>query len=203
MSITSDVRSYADAAVEQGKQVVDQAQSRLTGVASDATELAGKVSGTATEVAEKVQGHAQGLTGKAIETAGELRTFGETLYERVIAWPVVETVASSVEPYLGQLKEYGATVTERIEEFYADLKKNDQVAKALDSAEFVAGAVIDTVSARVVKPVRSYVEGATGAAAASTEPAPSTAEQAAPTRTTTVKATPAKRTAPRRPATKA
>jgi hypothetical protein len=39
MSITSDVRGYADAAIEQGKHVVDQAQTRLAKSAEDASKL--------------------------------------------------------------------------------------------------------------------------------------------------------------------
>ncbi len=40
MSITSDVKGYADAAVEQGKQVVDLAQARLAKSANEAAKLA-------------------------------------------------------------------------------------------------------------------------------------------------------------------
>ena len=205
MSITNDVRSYADAAIERGKHVVDQAESRLTEVASDATGLAGKVSVTATEVVDKVQDRAHGLTGKAVETYGELRNFGESLYGRVVALPVVESVTATVEPYVGQLNGYRLVVTEKVEEFYADLKKNDQMAKVLDNAESVAGVVIGTVQERVVKPVRSMVDGKPASHAASHKPAATAAAKPATTtaKASPVKAAPAKRTAPRRATDKA
>ena len=205
MSITNDVRSYADAAIERGKHVVDQAESRLTEVASDATGLAGKVSVTATEVVDKVQDRAHGLTGKAVETYGELRNFGESLYGRVAALPVVESVTATVEPYVGQLNGYRLVVTEKVEEFYADLKKNDQMAKVLDNAESVAGVVIGTVQERVVKPVRSMVDGKPAGHAASHKPAATAAAKPATTtaKASPVKAAPAKRTAPRRATDKA
>ena len=212
MSITNDVRSYADAAIERGKHVVDQAESRLTEVASEATGLAGKVSVTATEVVDKVQDRTHGLTGKAVETYGELRNFGESLYGRVVALPVVESVTSTVEPYVGQLNGYRLVLTEKVEGLYADLKKNDQMAKVLDNAESVAGVVIGTVQERVVKPVRSMVDGKPATHATSHKPATHAATHkpaaAAKAPTATAKASPAKtapakRTAPSRSTAKA
>src|SRR6266536_3253903 len=117
MSIASDVRAYADSALEQGKQVVDQAQARLTEARADAADLAGKA---ATKAASK-----------ATETYTDLLAKGEALYERVSALPVVEKVSSTVEPYVAQFNGYRATVTEKVEQLYTDLKKNDQVAKVL------------------------------------------------------------------------
>ncbi len=209
MSITNDVRSYADAALEQGKQAVDHAQAKLTEVAGDATGLAGKVGGTAAEVAEKVQGHAQGFAGKASGTYGELRNFGESVYGRVVALPVVESAASTAEPYVAQLNGYRLVVTGKIEAFYADLKKNDQMAKVLDGAEAVAGLVLGTVNERVVKPVRSLVESAPAThsapvkAAAGRAPAKTTTVKATPVKTASAKTGAAKRTASRQSTPKA
>lgn len=201
MSITNDVRTYADVALEQGKHVVDQAQAavteRITGVAGDATV-----------VVEKVQSRAQGLASKASETYGELASLGESLYERVSALPVVDSVSSTVEPYVAQLNGYRTAFTEKVEELYADLKKNEQVAKVLDSAELAATAVLDTVNERVIKPVRSAVAPAPAPKPA---PKPATADAASATssanhkpaaKTTAAKAAPAKRPATRRPANK-
>ncbi len=206
MSITNDVRSYADAALEQGKQAVDQAQSKLTEVVGDATGLAGKVSGTAAEVAEKVQGHAQGFAGKASDTYGELRNFGESIYGRVVALPAVESMASTAEPYVAQLNGYRLVVTEKVEAFYADLKKNDQMAKVLDGAEAAAGLVLGTVNERVVKPVRSLVENAPAPvkdAAAPARAKKTTTVKATPVKTASAKTSAAKRTASRPSTTKA
>jgi len=150
MSIASDVRSYADTALEQGKT-----------------------------------------------TYTDLRTKGEALYGRVTTLPVVEQVSSTVEPYVAQLNGYRTTVTDKVEQLYTDLKKNDQVAKALGVAEQAAGVVIETVNERVVNPVKSLLDRETVTEA---KPAAKTpAAEAAPAKSTTpAKAAPAKRTTTRR-----
>jgi len=150
MSIASDVRTYADTALEQGKT-----------------------------------------------TYTDLRTKGEALYGRVTTLPVVEQVSSTVEPYVAQLNGYRTTVTDKVEQLYTDLKKNDQVAKALGVAEQAAGVVIETVNERVVNPVKSLLDRETVTEA---KPAAKTpAAEAAPAKSTTpAKAAPAKRTTTRR-----
>jgi len=150
MSIASDVRSYADTALEQGKT-----------------------------------------------TYTDLRTKGEALYGRVTTLPVVEQVSSTVEPYVAQLNGYRTTVTDKVEQLYTDLKKNDQVAKALGVAEQAAGVVIETVNERVVNPVKSLLDRETVTEA---KPAAKTpAAEAAPVKSATpAKAAPAKRTTTRR-----
>lgn len=175
MSTTNDVRSYADAALEQGKHVVDQAQTRLTDVARDASEAA-----------EKVQDRAHDLATKASRTYGELR-------ERVTSLPGVETVSSTVEPYLERLNEYRITLTEKVEELYGDLKKNAQIAKMLAPAEHAANMAMATVNERVVKPVRSLAE----------PERPKRQARKPAAKATPIKATPAKRAAPRRATTTA
>jgi hypothetical protein len=205
MSITNEVRTYADAALEQGKQVVDQAQARLT-------DRINTVADDATVVVEKVQDRAQGLVSKASETYGELAGLGESLYERVSTLPVVDSLSSTVEPYVAQLKGYGTVVAEKAEELFADLKKNEQFAKVLGSAELAATAVLETVNERVIKPVRSAVApapthkrtapSASGSAAThrSAENGRAPAKPAA--KAPSAKAAPAKRPATRRPASK-
>ncbi len=193
MSIASDVRSYADAALEQGKHVVDQAQARLTEVAGDVG---------ATEAAEKVQDRAQEFASRATATYVDLARKGESFYERVSAMPIVETVTSTVEPYVKQFDGYRIAFTEKVEEFYAELKKNEQVAKVLDGAESAAGVVVGTVNEHVVKPVRSLVEHAPIVQTA--RPAPrkaAPAKSTAPRKTAARKTAPAKRTAPRKTTT--
>lgn len=166
MSIASDVRSYADSALEQGK-------------------------------------HA------AAEAYADLRTRGEALYERVSTLPVVERATAVAEPYVSQvgaqLNGYRATVTDKVEQLYADLKKNDQVAKVLGVAETAAGVVVETVNERVVTPVKSILdrEPATEAKptpATAPAPAATTATPAAPATTPAPSATAAPSTAATSPA---
>lgn len=198
MSIANDLRSYADSALEQGRQVVDQAQSRFSDVQGNAQDITGKAA------------------GKATATYADLRTKGEALYGRVSTLPVVEQVSATVEPYVAHLNGYRTVVAEKVEQAYTDLKKNDQVAKVLGVAETAAGVVIETVSERVVTPVKSLLDHepatATKAPAAfDTVPAeapvkapvkaPAEAPVKAPTKATSAaKATPVKRIAtPRTP----
>lgn len=144
MSIASDVRTYAGAALAQGRQVVDQTQARLGGPVA--------------------------LTDKAKETYAELRERGEALYERVSALPVVGSVTAAA----------------------GSLTKNEQVIKALHLAEFAAGAVIDTVNARVVTPIRALLEQQTAPAAPAKREVPAAEE------TVVTEQVHAKRTTPRR-----
>jgi hypothetical protein len=204
MSIANDLRSYADSALEQGRQVVDQAQSRFSDVQGNAQDITGKAA------------------GKATATYADLRTKGEALYGRVSTLPVVEQVTATVEPYVAHLNGYRTVVVEKVEQAYTDLKKNDQVAKVLGVAETAAGVVVETVNERVVTPVKSLLdhepETATKAPAAfdtvpaeAPEPAvtpaeapvkaPAEAPVKAPAKATSAaKATPVKRTAtPRTP----
>jgi hypothetical protein len=206
MSIANDLRSYADSALEQGRQVVDQAQSRFSDVQGNAQDITGKAA------------------GKATATYADLRTKGETLYGRVSTLPGVEQVTATVEPYVAQLNGYRVVVAEKVEQAYTDLKKNDQVAKVLGVAETAAGVVIETVNERVVTPVKSLLdhesETATKAPAAfdtvpaeAPEPAAASAAASAPVEapvkapvkapakpTSAAKATPVKRTTtPRTP----
>ena len=140
MSITSDVRSYADSLLQQSKQVIGQAQARLTEVPSDASGLADKAA------------------TRASETYSDLRTKGEALRERVSALPAVDQVSSTMEPYVAQLNGYRVALIEKVEQLYAELKTNDQVARVLGVAEQATGAIVGTVNERLVNPVRSRLE---------------------------------------------
>ena len=87
MSITSDVRSYADAALEQGRHVVDQAQGRAHGLAGKAsatyTDLRGRVvalpgveavSSTVEPYVAQLHGYRVALTGKVEELYSGLKS---------------------------------------------------------------------------------------------------------------------------------
>jgi len=176
MSITSDVRSYADSAL-------GQAQARLTEVRGDATELANS------------------LLSRATTTCMELRSKGEALTRRA---------GASIEPYVAQLKGYGTVAAETFEQAYAELRKNDQVAKVIAAA----GVSVDAVQGRVT----SLLDRQPAAPAPATSPTkPTPAAKAQPpakavpaakatsaakaqraTKTSAAKATPAKKTRTRR-----
>jgi ElaB/YqjD/DUF883 family membrane-anchored ribosome-binding protein len=158
MSITKDIRSYADNAVEQGKQVLDQAQTQLHDVTGQANGLVGKVTGTAKE-------NVSGLTTKATDAVHDLRTQAEKAVN-------VEAIKAAVEPYVAQAKGYSTTVTDRAEELFSTVKNDKRVAKLVSTAESVTGIVVETVQERVVKPVRSMTgRGKPAPKAPATKPA--------------------------------
>ncbi|MCU1658620.1 MAG: hypothetical protein JWO57_3276 [Pseudonocardiales bacterium] len=179
MSITSDIRSYADTALEQGKQVLDQAQSQLTDVSGQLTgsanELVGKIRGTA-------KGNVSGLTAKAGGTVGELRTQAEKAVN-------IEAIKAAVEPYVAQAKGYSTTVTDRAEELFTTVKSDKRVAKIATLAEEFTGSVVETVHERVVKPVQSLtgIGGKPTAPATPARPKPATQPATRPATTATTK----------------
>jgi hypothetical protein len=154
MSIASDVRSYADSAL-------GQAQAQLTEVRGDATELAST------------------LLSRAAVTYTELRVRSEELTKRAGTLPAVQRASASVEPYISQLVGYGTVATEKLEQAYAELRKNDQVAKVIAAAE----TSIDVMQERVTSLLDRQPTAAkpAPAAAKSTEakPAPAAAKSTA------------------------
>jgi hypothetical protein len=130
MSIASDLRSYADNAVTQGKQVLDStfttAQAQLNDVTGQANEFYGK---TRENVAE--------LAGKATSVVNDLRTSAEKAVN-------LDAIKTAVEPYIIQVKGYVTPVTERVESLVAGVKSDKRVAT-----------LVDTVQVRVVKPVQN------------------------------------------------
>jgi hypothetical protein len=130
MSISSDIRSYADSALEQGKQVLDQAQSQLNGF-----------SGTARE-------NLSDLTTKATEAVNDFRAQAEKAIN-------VEAIKTAIEPYLARTKGYTSTVTDRAEDLFASVRNDKRVALVVSKAEAFTGTVVETVQERVVKPVQS------------------------------------------------
>jgi uncharacterized protein YjbJ (UPF0337 family) len=180
MSITNDIRSYADTALEQGKNVVGQAQAQLTDVTGQANEFVGKLTGTAKD-------NVSGFTSKATGAVNDLRAQAEKTIN-------LEAIKSAVEPYLAQAKQYRSTVTDRAEGLYGSVyksvKSDKRVAKVLETAESLTGVVVETVQDRVVKPVVSLTGRGT---------APAPAARPAAKRTTTTKPA-AKRTTTTKPA---
>ena len=137
MSIATDIRSYADTAVSQGKQVLDQAQAQLNDVTGQAGELYGK-----TRV------NVSGIASKAGTAVTDLRVSAEKAIN-------IDAIKTAVEPYLAQAKDYRSTVTERAETLLANVKSDTRVARLVDTAGSVTGVVVETVQERVVKPVQS------------------------------------------------
>jgi hypothetical protein len=186
MSITTDLRSYADKAA-------DRAQASLNDVTGQANELYGK---TRENVA--------GLAGKAQGTVKELRLQAEKAVN-------LDAIKTAVEPYLTQVKGYTHQVTDRAESLFATVKSDARVAKLVDAARPVVDAarpVVDTVQAKVVKPVTARATRASKPAtksAAAPKPAPKAPAAAKPASrpATTKPATkPAARKAPAKPVAK-
>ena len=132
MSIASDLRSYADNAVTQGKQVLDQAQAQLNDVTGQANEFYGKT-----------RENVVGLASKASSTVNDLRVQAEKAVN-------LDAIKTAVEPYIIQVKGYVAPVTDRAESVLAGVKSDPRVAKLVDAAR----PVVETVQERVVKPVQ-------------------------------------------------
>jgi uncharacterized phage infection (PIP) family protein YhgE len=147
MSIASEIRSYADNAVTQGKHVLDQAQAQLNDVTGQANELYGKTRENVSQFATKA-GHA----------VTDLRASAEKAIN-------LEAIKTAVEPYLTQVKDYRATVTEHAENLVSSVKKDKRVVK-----------LVDTVQERVVQPVRTLTgRGAHAAGKPAAKPAPTAA----------------------------
>ena len=141
MSIASDIRSYADTAFGQGKQVLDNAQTQFNGVTEQANDFVVKVRSTANKNVTE-------LTSKANEAVNDVRAQVEKAVN-------LEAIKAAIEPYLAQAKGYSTQVTDRAEDLYASVKSDKRVAPFVTKAEEFAGVVVETVQVRVVKPVQS------------------------------------------------
>ena len=142
MSITSDIRAYADSAIDQGKQVLDTAQAQLndyTGaVGSNANELVGKTRDNITDIADKTA-----------QVVADVRQSAEKAVN-------LDALSAAIEPYLAQLREYTSAVTDRVDDLLASARGDRRVAALADRVEPVVGAVVGLASERVVKPVQSF-----------------------------------------------
>ena len=188
MSITSDIRTYADNAVSQGKQVLDQAQSQLNDVTGSANEFVGKLT-------DQAKTNYSEISTKATAAASDLRAQAEKALN-------LEAIKSAVEPYLAQAKDYSASVTDRATSLFDTVKSDKRVAGVVTTVESVSDAVVETVTERVIKPVQSLT-GIGSKPAPAAKPAPA---KPAPTATATkpaAKKAPAKAAAKKAPAKKA
>ena len=101
-------------------------------------------------------------------------TYGAQAEKRVD----LDSIKAAVEPYLEQAKGYAGAVTDRAEELLATARKDERVARLLDSAESVTGAVVETVQEHVVKPVQKWT--GVGATPANTPTEPATVSTVTP-----------------------
>jgi hypothetical protein len=168
MSITSDIRAYADSALGQGKQVLE------SGIAKAQTQL-NDVTGQANELVRKLTEKADvfGLTGKATGVVHDLRSQAEKAIN-------LNALKSATEPYLTQARGYTATVTDRAEELVATVKNDKRVAKLVTTAGSLTGTVVETVQDKLVRPVQSLAGHGTTSA-----PEPATTPVIAPAASTT------------------
>lgn len=174
MSITSDLRGYADTAVTQGRQFVEQAVGQAQ---AQFTELTGSVGGFAKD---NVNG---------------LRTQAEKAVN-------LDALKAAVEPYLDQAKGYSAQVSERAEELFNRAKSDPRVARVLDTAESLTSVVLETVQEKVVKPLQELRGGKPAAKPAAPKAATKPATKPA-TRPATTKPAKAATKADGKPAAKA
>ena len=182
MSITNEIRDYADSALEQGKHVFDQAQAQLSDVTEQANEFVGKLTDTA-------KGNAASITTAVSDLLTQVeKAFG------------FEAIMSALEPYLAQAKGYTQGVTDRANGVFVTVKSDKRVAKIVDSAESISGVVVEAVQDRVVKPVHSLTKRDSSPVAKKTtrKPAakPATRPSAKPATTATAHKAPAKTVAP-------
>ncbi|HZZ95700.1 MAG TPA: hypothetical protein VFE19_01700 [Jatrophihabitantaceae bacterium] len=184
MSITNDIRSYADTALETGKQYVGQAQAQFNGVNRQANQF--------------VSGLTNSITNRATGTVHDLRTQAEKTLN-------IDAIKTAVEPYLAQAKQYRASVTDRAEGLFGTVTSDKRVAKVITTAESLTGVVFETVQDRVVKPVVSLTGLGGKATAPKKAPAkPAKAASTRPAKKAPAKKAPAKRaTASKAPAKKA
>jgi uncharacterized protein YjbJ (UPF0337 family) len=168
MSITSDIRNYADTAVSQGKQVLDQAQAQLNDVTGQANEFVGKLT-------DQAKTNYSEISGKATAAATDFKAQAEKAIN-------LDAIKSAVEPYLAQAKDYSASVTDRATSLFETVKSDKRVASVFSTVESVSDVVVETVTERVIKPVQSLTGlGATKPAPkAAPKPATPAATKAAP-----------------------
>lgn len=182
MSIATDLRSYADTAIGQGKQVIDQAQAQFAGVAGQARQ---NVSGLAGQARQNVSG----LTSKASVAVNDLRAQAEKAIN-------LDAIKAAVEPYVAQAKGYSTSVTDRAEDVFSTVRSDKRVGALISRAEGITGVVVETVQQRVVKPAQS-IAGRNGNTVADATPAATPAEatpERPAARKTTARKAPAKKT---------
>lgn len=138
MPIPSDLRAYADSALQQGKQTFTAAQARVSGATAQGGEVVNKFAGSVLD----------GARGNV----SDLRATTEKLVN-------IDAVHAALEPHVAQLRGYGHSVTERLDELVAKLKDDPRFGKMFETADSVSSQVVELVQDRVVKPLQSLTGG--------------------------------------------
>jgi hypothetical protein len=142
MALSEDMKAYRDAAREQGKRAIDQAQAVLSDLADEANKRAAQAQ-------ERGQSLMTGV--RSIDR------------DKVIdmARTDLEVFLSAFEPYVGEAKRLRDALVDRAEHIVTDARKDPRVAKAYDNAEALAETVVTTVNERMVAPALSFVRRST------------------------------------------
>jgi hypothetical protein len=135
MSVTSDIRSYADTAVAQGKQVIDQVIEQVID-----------------QTIDKAQAQFGEISGKATGAAHDLRAQAEKAVD-------LDALTAAVEPYVVQVKEYTSAVADKVsasvETLLTVARKDPRFDRFVITAESFGAVLLVTVNERVVQPVVS------------------------------------------------
>ncbi|MEO6701367.1 MAG: hypothetical protein ABI140_12010 [Jatrophihabitantaceae bacterium] len=231
MSIATEVRSYADTALAQGKTVLSQASTAVVTankrLATDAPKPAYAALGAADLVAETVTKRVEALPAEAVENVAKAQQTGRSLLTRtqsdalvrlqelrgridagldsVTALPVV--AKHTTEAYLSTAKDLYGKLTVRGEAKAAELRKDPRLSKLLGAAG-VAGEVADSVQSSVRPVVKSAFDAVQSVNPLETKPArkpvarKSTASKPAVTKPAPAKRAPRKSTASKSTAAK-
>jgi len=198
MSITTDVRSYADTALAQGKAALSNAGNAAVLVnkrlVADAPKPAYAALGAADLVAAAVTRRVESLPSDAVSNAGRIQQTGRVLMvrtqndalarltelrgrldsgiESIGALPVV--ARSTTEAYLSTAKELYGKLTARGEAKAAELRKDPRVSRLLGQAGEVAESVQNAAESvqHVAGSVQSTVSPVVKSAFDAVEPTP-------------------------------
>jgi len=164
MSVVTDVRTRAEDALGQGKQVLDSAQTRLAVTVEDANKFAEQLQGNARELAVRVRGNVTELAEKA--TSRDVTVAGKSVSIDALTTDVEElvkryrsTATERAESIVNELKndERLSKLVERAESIVNDVKSDKRVSQLAERVESVYDALIDAVQDLVVKPVQDLV----------------------------------------------
>ena len=222
MSIATDVRAYADAALEQGKTALTQATATVTTVnkrlVEDAPKPAFAAVGAADLVAETVTKRVEALPAEAVANVSKLQESSKAAIAKAQADAIAKIAElrskfdarveaakglrsvdvqakakDAAEGYVAIAKNLYTNLTERGEAKVAELRKDPRLVKFLGEFSDVADTVTDKVES-VVETVKSA--SPVGKSAASTPAARKAPAAKAPAAKAPARKAPAKKAAP-------
>jgi heparin binding hemagglutinin HbhA len=225
MSIATDVRAYADAALEQGKTALTQATATVTTVnkrlVEDAPKPAFAAVGAADLVAETVTKRVEALPAEAVANVskvqesskaaiakaqadaiakiGELRSKFDARVEGAKGLRSVDVQAKAkdaAEGYVAIAKNLYTSLTERGEAKVAELRKDPRLVKFLGEFSDVADTVTDKVESVVETVMSASPVGKPAASTPAARKAPAAKATKAPAAKAPARKAPAKKAAP-------